>query len=644
MRAQIYETALERIARTIARQHHIEVVFQGSGARTDGSKIFLPSTKGLSAEMLADLNGYIDHEVAHCKFTDFSEILHVVNSFHKFLLNAVEDVRIERLMSVEFPGCRYNLDALNERLLVKVFAKWDEIAAPMRFCMAVSLKMTDQLNLVPMDALLQGCLDVAADEIDRLNSCETTHELRLLTEEIVRKVTDFLKEEREKEEASKDGTDAETDSSEESADESDSEGSEDSEESEGGEGEGEIDDEDESDSEGSGESDSDADADETESGDESDGIGADETEGDAASDDESEASDSSDTTQSTPGDRPVTPEDVEQATGDDSDWEAVPLTVDDMINDALEAEIKEFAEATGSSANSVHVPFSTQFDVLEDYTGKGDKPEYSRQRGLVKSVVGSVKREFEKALKVIENSRWTSERERGRLDTRNLHRLVSDKNFRKPFKTKLSTDTSNVAVQILIDMSGSMHGEPIALAKKTGIAMAEALKELGIAFEVTGFYSKTSSKLARASRAAGDTSRFNRTTEALHKCVFKRFDSHDLSGIERLYTGVQNPDGEAVRWAANRLSTQKQTRKILMVLSDGQPYTQDSNNRLLQKDLKAAVKEIEKHGVETIGVGICSNAVKHYYNDSVVVDSLEDLPKQALGQLTKIILRGMRNG
>ena len=93
---RIFETSLEKIGRIIARQYNINVVFEGTGASTDGKTIKLPSTKDLSDELMLDLNGFLDHEVAHCKYTEFETMKRTVNDFHRQLLNACEDVRIER--------------------------------------------------------------------------------------------------------------------------------------------------------------------------------------------------------------------------------------------------------------------------------------------------------------------------------------------------------------------------------------------------------------------------------------------------------------------------------------------------------------------------------------------------------------------
>ena len=102
MLSRIFETGLERLGRIIARQYNIDIIFEGNEAKTDGKTIWLPSAQDLSESLMKNLNGFLDHEVAHCKFTDFPQIKLCINRFHAELLNGVEDVRIEREMINEF--------------------------------------------------------------------------------------------------------------------------------------------------------------------------------------------------------------------------------------------------------------------------------------------------------------------------------------------------------------------------------------------------------------------------------------------------------------------------------------------------------------------------------------------------------------
>ena len=131
----------------------------------------------------------------------------------------------------------------------------------------------------------------------------------------------------------------------------------------------------------------------------------------------------------------------------------------------------------------------------------------------------------------------------------------------------------------------------------------------------------------------------HRIHERLEHRIYKRFDSNDLTGIERLDAGGNNCDPESVRWAANRLSQTKQKRKILIVMNDGQPATGDSDMRLLRGSLKETVEKITASGIEVVGFGIMSEAVKEFYKDNLVIHNISELPTVAMGKLSKLLTK-----
>ena len=85
-----------------------------------------------------------------------------------------------------------------------------------------------------------------------------------------------------------------------------------------------------------------------------------------------------------------------------------------------------------------------------------------------------------------------------------------------------------------------------------------------------------------------------------------------------------NNDADSVHWAWNQIRIRKESRKILIVLSDGAPagsYIGDSDAAL-----KFVTAAITKEGnVELYGVGIKSAAVKRYYKNWIHLKSEEDI-------------------
>lgn len=105
----------------------------------DGYVLQVPFSPYMTEEQWRYLRGYIDHECGHVKFTDFETYTNMQKSvvddclrnykpvasvtlkdflkdYANMVVNILEDVRIERLMGIDFPGSRTNLNKLSEHL------------------------------------------------------------------------------------------------------------------------------------------------------------------------------------------------------------------------------------------------------------------------------------------------------------------------------------------------------------------------------------------------------------------------------------------------------------------------------------------------------------------------------------------------
>lgn len=104
----------------------------------DGYILSVPFSPYMTEEQWRYLRGFIDHECGHVKFTDFQTHMDLQKSvvadclqykprasaylkdflkdYANMVVNILEDVRIERLMGIDFPGSRTNLNKLSEHL------------------------------------------------------------------------------------------------------------------------------------------------------------------------------------------------------------------------------------------------------------------------------------------------------------------------------------------------------------------------------------------------------------------------------------------------------------------------------------------------------------------------------------------------
>ncbi|WP_070107586.1 cobaltochelatase CobT-related protein [Burkholderia plantarii] len=298
--------------------------------------------------------------------------------------------------------------------------------------------------------------------------------------------------------------------------------------------------------------------------------------------------------------------------------------------------------ARADSAPALSIPITTAFDTVTDLTGSGDATAWRKLRAAARAQTARLKAQLERALEADEQQHWRGEQERGELDRRALARLATSPGYRTPFRVRRARAGRDTAVTLLIDRSGSMAGRKIELARLCAAALCDALARLGFACEALG-YSSIEAPAMRAWHqawlAAGHSPRgYNRFVERLDLEIYKRFDSDDPSGLARLECGHENPDGEALAWAAGRLLARRARRRILMVLSDGYPATGDGDPARLRADLRARIAEIGARGVELIGVGILDDAVEAFYPTSTVVERLADLPAVAFEALGRALL------
>ena len=90
-------------------------------------------------------------------------------------------------------------------------------------------------------------------------------------------------------------------------------------------------------------------------------------------------------------------------------------------------------------------------------------------------------------------------------------------------------------------------------------------------------------------------------------------------------------------WAYSRLLQQKTARKVLVVLSDGQPQSRRGD---CSYHTKQVIEQIEKQGkVEIYGVGIESDSVKNFYKDYQVIHRAEDLEGALLNLIQNRIIK-----
>lgn len=119
---QILESSIEKLARILSERHGIRVVFKHGVCATEGKTIYLPVIPDdADEELLAAIQGHLDHEVAHVLYTNFQDIEKIADQRKlKEVVNVLEDPRIELKYIDPWPGSVVNFRNKREWALKKI--------------------------------------------------------------------------------------------------------------------------------------------------------------------------------------------------------------------------------------------------------------------------------------------------------------------------------------------------------------------------------------------------------------------------------------------------------------------------------------------------------------------------------------------
>ena len=207
-----------------------------------------------------------------------------------------------------------------------------------------------------------------------------------------------------------------------------------------------------------------------------------------------------------------------------------------------------------------------------------------------------------------------------RLDMRSFHH--QDGSFF--IRTRLPADEQRLAVGLLIDESGSMGwGDRITHARKTAIVLYDFCVSLGIPVTIYG-HSTDYRGVALYSYAEFDS--------VDEKDRYRLMDMIDRNG---------NRDGAALRFVAEHLAKRPEKRKLLILISDGQPADDGYYGTEAEADLRGIKKEYARQNIILFAaaIGDDKDAIQRIYQEGFLdITRLDDLPKN-LTILVKQYLR-----
>ncbi len=185
-------------------------------------------------------------------------------------------------------------------------------------------------------------------------------------------------------------------------------------------------------------------------------------------------------------------------------------------------------------------------------------------------------------------------------------------------------DGRDIAVMLLLDLSESL-GNKVPGGEQTLLELSQeavsllgwAVEQLGDNFAIAGFHSNTRHEV-----------------RYLHiKGYGEPWDDTVKSRLAAMDSGYSTRMGAAMRHAAHTLEKRKADKKLMLILTDGEPADIDSKDpRLLIEDARKAVQELDQQGIYSYCINLDPKADEYvsdiFGRQYTVIDNVQRLPEK----------------
>ena len=328
------------------------------------------------------------------------------------------------------------------------------------------------------------------------------------------------------------------------------------------------------------------------------------------------------------------------------------------IEDSSQPDLKK--KGRNSLGDINYKTYTEEFDEIIKAEDLENAEELTRLRKnldqqllQLKNFISKLANKLQRKLLAKQNRSWNFDLEEGLLDTSKLPRIIMDPFNSLTFKKEKDIEFKDTLVTILIDNSGSMRGKPISVAAICADILSRTLERCAVKVEILGFTTKHwKGGLSREKWMKNEKPTLPGRLNDLRHIIYKSADTpwrqaKNNMGL-MLKEGLlkENIDGEALKWAYNKMNRRKEDRKILMVISDGAPVDDSTlstnTSDYLESNLKKTVKWIEnKTNIELLAIGI-GHDVTRYYNQAVKITDVQDLGDVMINQLTDLFVEKNR--
>ena len=654
---------VQATSRTFYRNQDLEVIVGGDQAMTNGTTVFLPTIPlgvDYDEDEVRTIRGFVDHEAGHGRHTNFKlgrrkkyrDLIENVEHFMP-ITNGLEDVRIERLITKEYPGSKRNLEAtsawanklyLNNREDTSKSPSLAEIGA-------VAITWEGRRRMGYDDPTIQECLDTlspdvrqsvneAVDMIDKAKSTKACMEASI---ELCKRWGLDYHEAEEQEREQEPEREQEEQEREEHGD------------GQGGQCDGDGDESQEQEQGEQGEQDS------------GDGDTAGQNQGDNADPDAEDMGDGSgepEEQEATEGEGGGDNHDGQgtRADGDAEEVEAQSASAGHGFNPNvrekpqspydpnLDKAMENIVSSKGCYSGA-YVPHGARFDVhekegqWESFTSTcikaaKDTGEYEKVRKSIGGHMNKMRRNLERALIATQERTWRSGYEEGTLDSRRLARAINGES--SVYRQRSQSEDMDTCVMLCLDASGSMRRRKAALAMQCAIAMGEVFEKAGIPYAVSAFNTMAhdNNNTREYCRTMNEYGHAEGRGHAISTYLFKDFhqglrsSKHQIAAYEYI-VGSGNTDGDSLMYIhQNYVMPRPEKRKIMFVFSDGLPVGTNEDAEI--RRLSDVCRTIE-NSIELVGFGIQMN-VERFYRNSVQVNDLDEMSGKVMKQVASMLL------
>lgn len=527
---------LPLLASVLGDQYGVQVRISGNEACTNGKVIYLPALPmDCEPELLAMARGFVDHEAAHIRHTDFAALKAAKLDPVTFnLFNCLEDWRIEKKLSGIFPGCRHNLNWLIRRFFV-------EEAEPRAGGDSPALAVLDYVLLTVR------AWDVEEVNMPRLAAAEVLrqhfHGLKEVLDAVLAKVYIHCPDTATAIAYARLLAQAIRQWEPQPQQQKKSKGS---------------------------------------------------------------RADLCDSTSQSK-------QEISSACASQTQQPTSPSRAKDQLAALFHAEAQDLPQALGEILSTAltlcqaESAFEKVTVAIEGFRPSEALPEAQKQQALKASI--ALRARLQGLLQARTQKRCSIGR-RGALHPGSLHRMQTANP--RIFRREVEQTGLNTAVHILLDVSGSMSGVPIVLARQACYAVAKALENIkGVNPAVTAFPAMASTSSVFPIMRHGQ----------------KVPDSFDINA------SGGTPLAAALWWVMQTMLFLKEQRKIILIITDGIP---DNTHAAIH-----AVTVAQKLGYEVYGLGIRDEHIAHLLpQTSRVINDLSDLAPIMFDMLQTVLLKG----